>query len=259
MFKRLFNKLSLKGYREEVAENQRTQIAAIQRLHEQLFLNNPVLIVHDVKMYLPLFYVDHIQKLIYNSRDFYEKETLDYLKKQYGSFERVLDIGSNIGNHMLYYCSRLGAKQVICFEPNTFNHNVLYKNIELNNLQDLVTVHNVALGATSGKGIQKDFTNRNTGMNRIEPVSLSDAGTTAVDIVRLDDLHYKNINFIKIDVEGFEVSVLKGAAETLRGSKAVVLIEVFKESQAEVDQLMTSYGYRKTKTIEEFNIIYETI
>ncbi len=259
MLKRLFEKLSLKGYRGEVTANQRQQIAEIQRLHEQLFLNNPVLIVKDVKMYLPLFYVDHIQKLIYNYRDFYEKETLDYLKEQYGSFERVLDIGSNIGNHMLYYCSRLGAKQVICFEPNTFNHSVLCKNIELNNLQELVTVHNVALGATGGKGIQKDFTNMNTGMNRIEPVSSTDAGIASVDIIRLDDLHYQQIDFIKIDVEGFEVSVLKGAAETLRGSKAVVLIEVFKESQAEVDEIMTSYGYRKTKTIEEFNMIYETI
>ncbi len=259
MLKRLFEKLTLKGYRGEITANQRTQIAAIQRLHDQLFLNNPVLVVQDVKMYLPLFYVDHIQKLIYNYGHFYEKETLDYLKEQYGSFDRVLDIGSNIGNHMLYYCSRLGAKRVICFEPNTFNHSVLCKNIELNNLQDFVTVHNVALGATGGKGIQKDFTNRNTGMNRIEAVSSSDAGIASVDIVRLDDLHYQHIDFIKIDVEGFEVSVLKGAAETLKGSKAVVLIEVFKESQAEVDEIMTSYGYRKTKTIEEFNMIYETI
>ncbi|MEQ1797226.1 MAG: FkbM family methyltransferase [Lacibacter sp.] len=257
MLQRFFQRLSLKTYREDLKLNQVKLIGEVKLIHQQLFLNNPVMIVQNVKMYLPLFYVDHIQKIIYNERDFYEKETLNYLKTNYGTFERVLDIGSNIGNHMLYYCSRLQAKQVVCFEPNAFNHSVLCKNVELNNLQDIVTVHNVALGETGGKGIQKDFTTMNTGMNRVEPVAASETGKGTVDIVRLDDLQYRDIHFIKIDVEGFEVSVLKGAAETFRSSKAVVLIEVFKESQAEVDEIMNSYGYRKTKTIEEFNMIYE--
>jgi FkbM family methyltransferase len=256
MFKRLFDKLSLKGYRGEVTANQRKQIAETQRLYEQLFLNNPVLIVKDVKMYLPLFYVDHIQKLIFRDRDFYEKETLQYLKQQYGSFKTVLDIGSNIGNHMLYYCSQLDARNVTCFEPNTFNHAVLCKNVELNNLQDVVTVHNVALGETSGTGVQKDFTNMNTGMNRIEMSADTDSAGATVMIKSLDDFGYSNIDFVKIDVEGFEIEVLKGAARTLKNSKAVVMLEVFNNNQQAVDELMESYGYKKSYTIEEYNCIY---
>ncbi len=254
MLKRLIDRITLKGYRQELTANQRKQTEEVKRLYDQLFLNNPVLIVQDVQMYLPLFYVDHIQKLIYRDRNFYELETLQYLQTNYGNFQNILDIGSNIGNHMLYYCSNMQAKQVICFEPNSFNHGVLCKNVELNNLQQVVTVHNCALGEKTGKGIQKDFSNSNTGMNRIEAAAVHEEG--AIEIKRLDDFGYSDIDFVKIDVEGFEVEVLKGAANTLRNSKAVVMIEVFEKSRQQVNELMESYGYRNTHAIEEYNLIY---
>jgi len=251
MLQRFFQRLSLKTYREDIRQNQLKLIEEMKQVHQQLFLSNPVLVVQNVKMYLPLFYVDHIQKIIYRDRDFYEIETLHYLQQKYGNFKRILDIGSNIGNHMLFYCSNMQSKEVICFEPNDFNHRVLIKNVELNNLQQFVTVNNCALGETAGKGVQKDFSLMNTGMNRIET---DQHGT--VEIKRLDDFGYTQIDFVKIDVEGFETEVLKGAAETLRNSKAVVMIEVFPENQKMVDKLMVSYGYKKTHTIEEYNLIY---
>ncbi len=251
MLQRFFHKISLKTYREAVKQNQLKLIEEVRHIHQQLFLNNPVLIVQNVKMYLPLFYVDHIQKIIYKERNFYEIETLEYLQNKYGNFKRILDIGSNIGNHMLFYCSKMQAQEVVCFEPNEFNHSVLTKNVELNNLQQSVTIQYCALGATAGKGVQKDFSLMNTGMNRIEQ---DQQGT--VEIKRLDDFGYSQIDFVKIDVEGFETEVLKGAGETLKNSNAVVMIEVFRESQQAVDELMQSYGYIKTHTIEEYNLIY---
>ncbi len=251
MFKRFFDRISLKTYREAVKKNQQQLIGEIQQVHQQLFLANPILIVQNVQMYLPLFYVDHIQKIIYNERNFYEVETLQYLKSRYGNFKRILDIGSNIGNHMLFYCSKMNAQFVICFEPNDFNHSVLLKNVELNNLQQIVTINKCALGDVTGMGVQKDFSLMNTGMNRI----VTDKQGT-VEIKRLDDFEYTDINFVKIDVEGFEIEVLKGAEVTLRTSNAVVMIEVFPDNQPMVDELMQSYGYARTHTIEEYNFIY---
>ncbi|HEX4957010.1 MAG TPA: FkbM family methyltransferase, partial [Lacibacter sp.] len=168
MLQRFFQKLSLATYRKTVTDNQQKMVEELRHLHQQLFLQNPVLVTGNVKMHLPLFYVDHIQKIIYNTRNFYELETLAYLKKEYGQFESVLDIGTNIGNHMLYWCSEMGAKQVVCFEPNDFNRSVLLKNIELNHLEPIVTVHSCALGAESGKGVQSNFSLGNTGMNRVD-------------------------------------------------------------------------------------------
>lgn len=254
--RKLYDKLTLKAYRTEVAANQQKQIQQTERLYEQLFLNNPVLVVNDVKIFLPLFYVDHIQKIIFASRDFYEKETLQYLKNNFNSFDNILDIGSNIGNHMLFYCSQLEAKKVYCFEPNKYNYTILSRNVELNNLQEIVTLHNMAVGEKSGRGVEKDFTMMNTGMNRIETGSATDSSEKNIEIVCLDDFNYTSIDFVKIDVEGSEIAVLKGAVKTLQRTRPVVMIETFENNQSAVDEIMQSYGYSKSATVEDYNSIY---
>jgi FkbM family methyltransferase len=253
--RKIFHKLTLKQYRDQILYENKQQQKLLYHIKEYLFLNNPIQIVGIVKMYLPLFYVDHIQKIIYNSRDFYEIESLTFLKLHYKQFDTVIDIGTNIGNHMLYWCSELEAKKVVCFEPNDFNRSVLQKNIELNYLASTVTVHSCALGAESGKGIQRNFSLSNTGMNRVDKVS--DASTANItEIKKLDDFTFDQIQFIKIDVEGFELDVLKGAAGTLTKYKPVVMIEVFDNSRQELDSLMQQYGYRSFITLEQYNTIY---
>lgn len=257
MFKRFFHRLSLKTYREDIRQNQLKLIEEIKELHQQLFVSNPVLVVQNVKMYLPLFYVDHIQKGIYQSRNFYEIETLEFLRLHYKSFDHVVDIGTNIGNHMLYYCSNLSAKSVICFEPNTFNRSTLQKNIELNYLEKQVTVYPFAIGEVAGKGVQTNFSFGNTGMNRVDKVSgETTSSTDSIDIRSLDSFHLQAVDFMKIDVEGFEADVLKGSAATIQRCKPVVMIEVFESNRPEVDALMQAYGYRCFITLEEYNSIY---
>ncbi|MBS4064428.1 MAG: FkbM family methyltransferase, partial [Chitinophagaceae bacterium] len=220
MLQRFFQKLSLATYRKTVTDNQQKIVDELRHLHQQLFVNNPVLVVGNVKMHLPLFYIDHIQKIVYSTRNFYEIETLQLLKKEFGQFESVIDIGTNIGNHMLYWCSEMGAGKVMCFEPNDFNRTVLLKNIELNHLESIVTVQSCALGSESGKGVQSNFTLGNTGMNRVDKVGEGSASSTT-DIKKLDDFPVNKVNFIKIDVEGFETEVLKGALETIKRCKPV--------------------------------------
>ena len=256
MLQRLLQRLSLKAYREDIRQNQLNLIDEIKNLEQQLFLSNPVLVVQNVKMYLPLFYVDHIQRGIYQNRNFYEIETLEFLKLHYKHFEHVVDIGTNIGNHMLYYCSQLQAKKVVCFEPNRFNREVLQKNIELNHLGNTVTVYPYAVGAENGKGIQTNFTLGNTGMNRVDKIAKEASSDDAIDIRSLDDFALSKIDFIKIDVEGFETDVLLGAAQTIERCKPVILIEVFENSREQVNNLMGQYGYRKFITLEEYNNIY---
>jgi len=257
MLQRFFQRLSLKTYREDIRQNQLKLIDEIKHVHQQLFVANPVLVVQNVKMYLPLFYVDHIQKGIYQSRNFYEIETLEFLRLHYKSFDHVVDIGTNIGNHMLYYCSNLSAKSVICFEPNTFNRSTLQKNIELNYLEQLVTVYPFAIGEIAGKGVQTNFSFGNTGMNRIDKVSEETTSSTdSIDIRSLDSFHLQAVDFMKIDVEGFEADVLKGSAATIQRCKPVVMIEVFESNRLEVDALMQAYGYSCFITIEDYNSIY---
>ena len=253
--KRIYGVLTLKPYRDEVIANQLKQLRLSEKIYEQLFLNNPVLVLNGVKFYLPLFYIDHLQKIIFQNRDFYEKETLNYLKTNFGQFETIVDAGANIGNHVLFFCSQMKAKKVYCFEPNHYTSSVLAKNVELNDLDKIVEIHKSALGEKKGQGIQQGFSLSNTGMNRIASGGDTMEGNTA-EIVCLDDFNYAKIDFIKIDVEGFELSVLKGAEKTILRTHPVIMIEVFDENKMIIDDIMRSYGYRKSVTLEEFNCIY---
>lgn len=229
----------------------------INRLFDQLFLNNPILLLDNVKIYLPLFYTDHIQKTIYQTKNFYEFETLEFLRLHYRNFSHIVDVGSNIGNHMLFYCSKMKVENVFCFEPNTISREVLQKNVALNNLEKVVAVYPFALGKEPGVGAQSNFTQQNTGMNRVARINGSEeAIQSPVEIRSLDSFALNRVDFLKIDVEGFELEVLQGAEETVRRCRPVILVEVFESNREEVDTLLRSYGYHKFFAFKEFDLLY---
>jgi FkbM family methyltransferase len=255
-FKKVYDKLTVRGFRDQLLYEIKTSQKEVGFLKEQLFINNPVMVIGGMKMYLPLFYTDHIQKIIYQTRNFYELETLEFLRLHYKQFDHIIDIGSNVGNHMLYYCGNLKPQKVRCFEPNSFIREQLLQNIALNHLDKLVTVHSCALGAANGNGTQTGFTLNNTGMNRIDLVTEQEDAANAVEIRSLDDLQIEHANFIKIDVEGFEAEVLQGAEQTIKRTKPVIMVEVFDNNRQQVEALLQSFGYRKFFTLEEYNDIY---
>ena len=54
----------------------------------------------------------------------------------------------------------------------------------------------------------------------------SDIITIESEIIKIDDLNYKNVSFMKIDVEGAELLVLKGAINTIKNSRPIIMIEI---------------------------------
>lgn len=254
-FRRAFNRVTLRGYREQLLAEQKAGRAEMARLYDQLFLNNPVLLLPGIKIYLPLFYVDHIQKIIYGSRNFYEIDTLEFLRLHYRRFGHIVEVGANIGNHLLYYCSQLAPEKVYCFEPGQLSLNTLKQNIALNYLDDLVTVYPVALGAKNGMGQQQDFQLANTGMNRVTPTEQANAGAV-VEIRSLDSFELAKVDFLKIDVEGAEMEVLEGATETIGRCKPVILVEVFEENGQRIRRWMEERGYQKLIQLGLHNQLY---
>ena len=69
-----------------------------------------------------------------------------------------------------------------------------------------------------------------------------------VELKKLDDYEYNNVDFIKIDVEGFENQVVLGAKETLIRNKPIIIVEQkgfsnkFNETQFEAIDTLKSYG-----------------
>lgn len=236
-------------------DNQARQSEEIKQLKNQIFQSNPVLIMHDIRVYLPYFYVDHIQKFIYSQHDFYEKATLSFLKSHYPHAQKIVEVGANIGNHMLFYTMQMGAQEVYCFEPNAINRNVLEKNIELNQLEGKVKVYPVALGENRASGIQTAFDIRNTGMNRVEVVEHKT--DNSIEIMPMDSYSFKDIDFIKIDVEGHELSVLKGGLNTIVENKPVVMVEVFEDHVETVNRFFENISYAQKHILEGHNYIFE--
>ncbi|MBB1284670.1 FkbM family methyltransferase [Flavisolibacter sp. BT320] len=244
IFKQAFHRLTLGGFRNQVLAEQKAARARMDQLYDQLFLNNPVLLLPGVKIFLPLFYVDHIQKSIYETRNFYEIDTLEFLRLHYRHFGSIAEVGANIGNHVLYYCSQLSAEKVYCFEPGKFSLETLKQNIAINYLEDRVTVYPIALGSKNGNGQQTGFRLANTGMNRVHATE-GESGGTAVEIRTLDSFAFDKLDFLKIDVEGAERDVLEGATETIARCKPVILVEVFDENLQHIRQWMEDRGYQK--------------
>ena len=186
-----------------------------------------------------------------NADGVYEKRELDllisWLKNEGFDFSNTcIDIGANIGNHSLYFSNLF--KKVISFEPNPRVYKLLALNAEL---VSNIECHEVALSDKNGvANISFNSTNMGGGS-----LSGGRGGSTEVITSRLDDFEIEgNISVIKIDVEGHELNVLRGASETIQKNLPLILfeqhIEDFVGGQSPVIELLKSYGYKKFATVD---------
>ena len=122
----------------------------------------------------------------------------------------VIDAGANYGDSAIWWSKKFGAK-VFAFEPLSDVFSELQKNIKLNAVN--VVAYNIALG-------QGEEVNGNTygGM-------FSKGGNLKIKTERLDNYSFEKVDFLKIDVEGFEYEVLNGAEKTISKFKPRIIIE----------------------------------
>jgi FkbM family methyltransferase len=156
----------------------------------------------------------------------------------------ALDIGANIGNHSLFFARRFAA--VHSFEPNPRTYGVLAVNAQL---APNITTHNVALGDEPGL-LTLTFNPLNVGeASLIAGQGAAGADHSDVKVEILDDFlpRLDQITLMKIDVEGFEAPVLRGARQTIQTHRPIVVFEqnadAFIEGRSEVAELLQREGY----------------
>lgn len=184
---------------------------------------------------------EYILNRIEKTGKFYEQDILNkWILPLKNDIKIVYDIGANIGNHTLYFAVNTSAEKIYSFEPMIINYDVLQKNITQNGLQN-VTCFNLALGEKKTTAFMEIAKENNNGSAKI--VDKHDSSMTEVKVEALDNLNLPNPDFIKIDVEGFEVSVLRGMSNTLKNTNAYIWIEVDENNSREVYDIMKSFGY----------------
>ena len=193
-----------------------------------LKLGNPRLVKvyskeHDYKYYCTLedFNPDREEDIV---KQFHPKEG-----------DIVVDVGAHIGKYSIIASKMVGSKgKVIAIEAHPVNYDILKQNIVINKLSNVIAL-NCAVHSTETlvklyePGQEEGFTIYNTIMT--DRVSLNNQKYVEVKAYTLDSLLFENgikeVNWIKIDVEGAEYEVLKGATKILSSSKDIsLLIEI---------------------------------
>jgi len=171
-----------------------------------------------------------------------EPETIEWIDS-FDENDTMWDIGANVGVYSLYAAAR-GIK-TLSFEPSSANYYLLNKNIELNKFDDLISAYCLALSDASEIGSINMINLAYGGAlhsfsNDAESEKFSHgAFTSSID----DFISQYNISVpthIKIDVDGLEGPIVRGATKTFASEKLKsVLIELDTDSKEEMDTVLS--------------------
>ena len=138
------------------------------------------------------------------------------------------------------------------------------KNIKINKIDDRVTAFHVGLGSCNSDGEIDFMASNNIGGTSIKASETKNKHT--VSIVALDQfkLDIKKLDFINIDVEGFEIEALKGMINIIKKYKPIIFIESFPAHchdylpchAEEVMRIMKSLRYNQPISFPEYNWLF---
>lgn len=134
----------------------------------------------------------------------------------------IIDAGAFIGDSALFMSPYTNEK-IYAFEPVQTNYELLLKTIELNNISNIIPVK-------MGLGSRNETINMINEMSSSRYVENPGQNTEPTRVTTLDDFVEENklhIGLIKVDVEGFEKELLKGAIKTLQAQRPSLLLSIY--------------------------------
>jgi FkbM family methyltransferase len=202
-----------------------------------------------------LFFCGNNFSSVFGAGSFCEPE----IRKEFTLNEGVaIDVGANLGMFSVPLAKILGNKgKVISIEAEKKNIGLLRKNIQLNNLRNVFII---GKGAYSKRGEMifylDDFGTGGHSLLKGNTLKKEKIQVDTIDNI-LNNLNIKEVKVIKIDVEGAEREVLKGAEKILKNSHPKIIFEATDEQKKwEVENLLSHYNY-KIRRIGEWNYVAE--
>lgn len=189
---------------------------------------------------------DHLYEIVVRTGTFYEIDLLAYIRSLRLPRGLALDVGANIGNHAVYFASFL-ADHVIAVEPNPAVLPLLRANLQANCTN--FTICEKGLGELPGRAsiVLPAGAERNIGMAKLD----TSIACGHIELTTLDALVEENasrfrmpVTFIKIDVEGMELEVLKGGINTIRRYRPHLFVEIAsRRALEEIARFLSPLGY----------------
>ena len=188
----------------------------------------------------------------------HEASSTRQFREELGPGMVLLEVGANIGYYALIATQHIRpAGRIVALEPSPVSLKSLQENLELNNVEDMVDVYPFAAGSQSGHLPFYMVSKRNlSGFINREGPGIDLVSEIIVKVTPVDDVLRKlgvTIDYFRMDLEGFEIEVVKGMYETLTAvpSPAGGFIEVHSRllnengSSARLFlERMEAFGYR---------------
>ena len=183
----------------------------------------------------------------------------DYVYEKYNlNVSGLLHIGGHYGGEIQKYKSH-NIDNIVLFEPLSSNFSVLSEAVK--NIGGNVVAYQVALGNDNRKVTMNISSNEAQSSSILTPKvhltahpEVSFSGTEEVEMKKLDDYDYKDYNMIVVDVQGYELEVLKGASQTLHNIDYIYCEvnrdEVYEGNARveEIDEFLSTYGFKRVET-----------
>jgi FkbM family methyltransferase len=183
-------------------------------------------------------------------------QLLSLRRQHFGDGVMAVDCGANIGVHTVEWAKGMtGWGRVIAIEAQERIYYALAGNIAINNCLNAHAIH-AAVGAQDGSlripvpnylapasfgslELRKSDANEFIGQD----IDYSEPGLATVRMMTVDQLNLSRLDLIKVDVEGMELEVLRGARTTLERFRPIVIVEQLKAAREEIAAVLASYGY----------------
>lgn len=204
-----------------------------------------------------LFYLPEVGEMKFSELDisYMDVKVIQYILNDIKENDLILDVGANIGVHTIPYAKKA---DVIAFEPLDLNTIYLKRNINSND-NISVDVRELALSDHTGTEsfrVQKDLYSENIPDPRAGFRKGGDTIEVEVEVEQLDRLNLSSVDAMKIDIEGSELKMLKGATSVLETQHPDIYIEVhprklpnFGHTKEELVEFLNSFGYSPTEMI----------
>lgn len=199
-------------------------------------INNWVVPDHDIS-------VENTAKKI--DIDNYQHEELDLVYKELSNFRTAIDAGAHIGLVSSQLAKKFNIVESFEFNPTT--RSCLKTNIDNKNIKN-VNIHSCGLG-NEEKSVSMSYKAKDTTDRRSFGVHVNNSPGNFL-IKSIDSFNFNNVDFIKIDTEGYEPLVIQGAIKTIEKYCPIIMFENkghasrYGYNDNTVIDILKPYGYK---------------